>query len=188
MDGPPVILVGGTAGCGKTTLAGQLTAAFDLDHRIGTGFIRAVLQSQADEVAEPALFLRTYESDDPVAGVRRQAARLQPAVLACIRRARDEGTSLVIEGTHLLPDLYHDQDVAFLVLEQPGEEEHTRRLSGRRHTRRRIEATDVTRIRRIGAFYDTEARRLGVATAHFGDNFAGICTLLGLGRATPGDR
>jgi 2-phosphoglycerate kinase len=188
MDGPPIILVGGTAGCGKTTLAGRLTAAFDLDHRIGTGFIRAVLQSESDPVSEPDLFRRTYESDDPVAGVRTQAARLRTAVQSCIRRARDEGTSLVIEGTHLLPDLYHREEVGFIVLEQPGADEHGRRLTGRRHTRRKIGAADLRRVRQIGDFYAAEARRLGVATARFDDNFDGICDLLGLGRDRAGDR
>src|ERR1700728_4782955 len=97
-DDPMIVLIAGTAGCGKTTLANRLAAQFDLDHRIGTGFIRAVVQSQTSVGVEPDLFLRSYEARDPVAHLQAQARRLRPAVLACIERARAEGTSLVVEG------------------------------------------------------------------------------------------
>jgi hypothetical protein len=94
----------------------------------------------------------------------------------------------VIEGTHLLPGLY-DHETAFVVLEQPASSrEHLRRLTGGRHTRRAMEAIDVERARMIGDFYGTEAKRVGVLSTPFGDNFDEICALMGLSPPATVDR
>jgi len=173
-DEPLILLIGGTAGCGKTSLANHILARLDLDHRLGTGFIRAILQSQTDSAAEPTLFRRSYESDDPVGNVRAQSVRLFPAVRACIDRARAEGTSLVIEGTHLLPELYYDMGTSFMILEHPEPVEHRQRLLGPRHKRRAIRPEDLGRIREIGDYFLSEAHRLGVPTLPYVDNIEAI--------------
>ncbi len=179
-DDPLIILIAGTAGCGKTTLANRLAAHFDLDHRIGTGFIRAVLQSQTSATDEPDLFLRSYEAGDAVAHVQAQARRLRPAVWSCIERARAEGTSLVVEGTHLVPELYYDIGARFVVLATPEFAEHQRRLLGHRHTRRTVSVDDVAGAREIGLFYEREAGRWGVQTLRYADNFDEVAGALGL--------
>jgi 2-phosphoglycerate kinase len=159
----PILLIGGASGTGKSTLANLVLARLDLDHRIGTGFIRAVLQAEASEVTEPQLFSTTFGADDPVGRVVWQARRLRAAVASCVDRARREGTSLVIEGSHLLPSVYADLAVdAFAVLAAPPATEHVLRIGGHRHTRRLVGADDVRRIREIDELYRREAEALGV--------------------------
>jgi 2-phosphoglycerate kinase len=162
--GKPVILLGGAPGTGKSTLANLLLARLDLDHRIGTGFIRAILQSEASPEIEPLLFSRTFEGDDPTSRVVWQARRMRNAVVACIDRARNEGTSLVIEGSHLLPTVYADLPVdVFVILTAPPETEHTRRIGGHRHTQRVIGADAIRAIRKIDELYRLDAERAGVS-------------------------
>ncbi|HLG67112.1 MAG TPA: hypothetical protein VKV36_04485 [Acidimicrobiales bacterium] len=185
---PLIVLVGGTAGCGKTTLANHLLARLDLDHRIGTGFIRAVVQSEVGPGAEPGLFMRTYEGPDPVATVRAQAERLLPAVQACLARARNEGTSLVVEGTHLLPELYHGEGLPFVVLEPPRGAEHARRLAGQRHTRRPVGPGDVQGAQAIGEHYRAQARRYGIPTMVYADNLDEIVAAVLAHPGAPGSR
>lgn len=103
----PIILIGGTSGTGKTTLARKLCSSLDIDHRLGSGFIREIVKTHS---SYSHLNTFTFRSDDPVKSLVAQAITLQPFVLACIERARNEGTSLIIEGTHLIPDLY-SQDI-----------------------------------------------------------------------------
>jgi 2-phosphoglycerate kinase len=159
----PVILLGGAPGTGKSTLANLLVSRLDLDHRIGTGFIRAILQSEVSEASEPLLFSRTFEAEDPTARVMWQARRIRAAVLACVDRARREGTSLVVEGSHLLPSVYADLPVdVFAILAAPPESEHTRRIGGHRHTQRILGAEDLDAIRQIDKFYRLDADRAGV--------------------------
>ena len=139
-----------------------------------------MLQSQTSATDEPDLFLRSYEASDAVAHVQAQARRLRPAVWSCIERARAEGTSLVVEGTHLVPELYNDIGARFVVLATPEFDEHQRRLLGHRHTRRTVSVDDVARAREIGLFYEREARRWGVQTLRYADNFDEVVGALGL--------
>jgi 2-phosphoglycerate kinase len=159
----PIVLLGGAPGTGKSTVASILSCRLDLDHRLGTGFIREILQAESSREREPALFRLTFESDNPIEHVLWQARRLRAAVVACVDRARREGTSLIVEGSHLIPTIYSDLHVdVFAVLVAPQDEEHRRRIHGHRHTRRQVELDGVRRIQEIDLMYRREAKRAGV--------------------------
>jgi 2-phosphoglycerate kinase len=109
------------------------------------------------------LFALTFESDNPIEHVRWQALRLRSAVAACVGRARREGTSLIVEGSHLIPSIYSDLRVdAFAVLAAPDSEEHQRRIHGHRHTQRRVELEGFHRIVQIDRMYRRDAKRAGI--------------------------
>jgi 2-phosphoglycerate kinase len=159
----PIVLIGGPSGAGKTTLAGKLKSDLGLDHFIGTGFIRAIVQSQTTRDADPDLFSMTYQSPDPVAHIVTQARRLHGAVQSCIDRAHREGTSIVIEGTHLIPELYHDADVdLYVVLHPPDAVAHAEWVRGDTHVYRSVDEADLANIRRIDDYLRTEAAAYGV--------------------------
>jgi 2-phosphoglycerate kinase len=159
----PIYLIGGAPGTGKSTLAARLGERLSLDHRIGTGFIRAVVQSQTDIGRDPDLFSMTFEADDPADRLERQARRLLGAVLACVDRARREGTSLVVEGSHLIPSLYSTCPVdRFLVLGGPPPGEYMSRVNGPTHLHRPISERDWVMIRKLDDYYRREADRLAV--------------------------
>ncbi len=46
MSEKPVIMIGGANGVGKTTFANRLLGDLDIDHKIGTGFLRAIIKSE----------------------------------------------------------------------------------------------------------------------------------------------
>lgn len=159
----PIILIGGTAGTGKTTLASELSWRLGLDHRIGTGFIREIVKSQHRREDCLELHGFTFRSEQPVANIVAQAKRLRPAIIACIERARREGTSLLVEGTHLLPSLYHDVIVdLFAVLAAPALDEHKRRLRGPSHMHRQTTEADLANVRLIDQYLGEEATRWGI--------------------------
>ena len=159
----PIILIGGTAGTGNTPLASELSWRLGLDHRIGTGFIREIVKSQHRQEDCLELHGFTFRSEQPVANIVAQGQRLRPAIIACIDRARREGTSLLVEGTHLLPGLYHDVLVdLFAVLAAPDLEEHKRRLRGPSHLHRRTTEADLANVRLIDQYLGSEATRWGI--------------------------
>ena len=167
----PIILIGGTAGTGKTTIASELSWRLGLDHRIGTGFIREIVKSQHRQEDCPELHGFTFRSKQPVANIAAQAERLRPAIVACIERARREGTSLLIEGTHLLPSLYHGVRVElFVVLAAPEFEEHKRRLHGPSHLHRQTTDADFANVRLIDQYLGQEAQRLGIRYEPYGSS------------------
>jgi 2-phosphoglycerate kinase len=165
----PIILIGGTAGTGKTTLASELSWRLGLDHRIGTGFIREIVKSQHRKEDCLELHGFTFRSEHPVANIVAQAQRLRPAIIACVERARREGTSLLVEGTHLLPSLYHDALAdLFAVLAAPDPEEHSRRLHGPSHLHRETTDGDFTKVRQIDQYLASEAARWGIRYEPYG--------------------
>jgi 2-phosphoglycerate kinase len=176
----PVVLIGGTAGTGKTSLANRLLCACDLDHRLGTGFVRAILHSEKHP-SDGFLAVRTFQSSDPTELVSRQATRLKPALSACIDRARAEGTSLVIEGSHLLPEVMHDLAYdAFLVLRAPSEPEHHERLNGHRHALRQVAMEELKNVRVIDDLYASQAERYGIPTLQWSGDLGRALSLLNL--------
>jgi 2-phosphoglycerate kinase len=147
---------------------------------LGTGFVRAILQSETTPERDPLLYSMTFQADDPVAHLHWQATRLRSAVLTCIERARAEGTSLVVEGSHLLPSFYHDAPVdGFVVLEAPEPEEHLRRLTGETHTRRMVTDVDLERVRRIDAHYVSDATAVNVPVVRYDGSVDEIRRALG---------
>jgi 2-phosphoglycerate kinase len=166
----PIFLVGGAPGSGKSTLAARLSDRLVVDHRIGTGFIRAVVQSETDVHKDPGLFSMTFQAADPVAHMETQARRLHAAVMACIERARRDGTSLVVEGSHLIPSLYCRAPVdLFLVLGAPAPADHLSRLMGPTHANRRISEPDLSKIRELDDYYRREAERWDVPVMVYED-------------------
>jgi 2-phosphoglycerate kinase len=174
----PIILVGGTAGTGKSTLARELSSRLGIDHRLGTGFIREVLRSETSPAKDPDLFTFTFRSENPIKTLIAQARRLQPAILSCIRRARNEGTSLIIEGNHLLPELYSDIDVdLYLILSAPQLDEHLRRLQGPSHLKRNITADDFRNAVMINEYFRAEAQRRQLPFLLYEDNLESFAHL-----------
>jgi 2-phosphoglycerate kinase len=173
VSAPPVYLIGGANGTGKTHLAVRLAAAQGLDHTLGTGFVREIVRTTTTPDDDPILFEYSFGGRDPVETLRAQAIRLHTAVRACIARARAEGTSLVVEGTHLLPSLYaHDPDIdGFVLLSAPPADVLLARLTGPGHTKRKISPADLVAVERLGDFLGTDAIAHGVLATVFADNF-----------------
>jgi len=176
----PVILIGGTAGTGKSTLAQELCTSLKIDHRLGTGFIREIIKTQHEPEACPELYRFTFRAERPLDNLNAQATRLRSAVLGCIRRAREEGTSLVVEGNHLLPELYREAEVdMFVILAAPGLDEHLRRLHGPSHSKRRTTASDFANVRRIDDYLRAEAERCRVSYRVYANNLVDFVAELG---------
>jgi 2-phosphoglycerate kinase len=175
----PIVLVGGTAGTGKSTLARELSSFLGIDHRLGTGFLREVLRTETSPTKDPDLFTFTFRSENPIKTLLSQARRLRSAILACIRRARNEGTSLIIEGTHLVPELYGDVGAdLMIILSAPPLEAHLRRLQGPSHLKRMISADDFKNAVMINEYYRTEAEKCGLPFLLYEHNLAAFASLV----------
>ena len=115
-DGKPVfVLVGGSTGVGKTSIAVEIGRRLQISHVIGTDSIRQIMRLMFSEDLMPEIHASTYdahemldrsdEGDAVIASFRDQAQKIAVGVQALIERALEERNSLLIEGVNLLPSL-----------------------------------------------------------------------------------
>lgn len=137
-----VILIGGASGVGKSTLAKRLSEEYEITHRLGTGFIREITKVTATPEIKTALDRFTFEVEEnlpPHAILRQQAQVLFTPIKACIDRAIREGTPLIIEGNHLIPELYQKlPNVIFIVLHCDNPDTHFKMINSETHFKREV--------------------------------------------------
>lgn len=174
---PQIILIGGTNGTGKTPLARELYTTFQLDHLLETPFVRESLRTVLTTDQAPSLFGHTYAVDPVIPHLIQQSRLLKPAIIRIIEGAKSESTSLVVEGNHLLPELYHDIPVSlFVILERPAN--HYGWVTGSSHRRRQVDATAMQRIVKMGEYIEESARKLDLPLIHYGSDSINVITRL----------
>lgn len=114
-DQPVIILIGGTTGVGKSTLASQLAHRLGIVRLISTDSIRQVMRAFFSEALMPAIHFSSFDAsgavripvgkslDPALVGFVEQVEMVNAGVAAIIERAVSEGTGMVLEGVHLVP-------------------------------------------------------------------------------------
>jgi 2-phosphoglycerate kinase len=118
LDRPLVVLIGGTPGVGKSTLATMLAGRLGVNRVIATDAIRQVPRAFFSREFMPTVHFSAFEAgraveedeeelepgeDGDVVGYLRQASAVATGINAIVERACNEGTPIVIEGVHVLP-------------------------------------------------------------------------------------
>jgi 2-phosphoglycerate kinase len=113
LDVPIVLLIGGSTGVGKSTLATQLATRLGIVRVVATDAVREVMRALFSRELMPALYTSSFEAGDAlreppskdavVAGFREQTSAVAVGIHALLDRAAMEGTSLIIEGAHVVP-------------------------------------------------------------------------------------
>ena len=117
LDRPLVILIGGTAGTGKSTVATLLAHHLGITRLTATDMIRHVLRTFFALEVMPDVHCSSFEArravrlhddaeDLDLLGFRMQAERVASGARAIIERAISERTPLILEGVHLVPGIF----------------------------------------------------------------------------------
>lgn len=102
LDRPLVVLIGGTTGVGKSTVATMLAARLGITRVIATDVIRQVLRAFFTPEAMPDVHYSAFEAGG-VPGYREQAEHVATGITAIVERAADEAKPMVVEGVHVVP-------------------------------------------------------------------------------------
>lgn len=106
LDRPLVIVIGGTTGVGKSTLATMLAARLGVNRVIATDVIRQVLRAFFTEEAMPTVHHSAFDAGG-IPGYRDQADHVGTGIAAIVDRAANEAKPVVVEGVHVVPGGVH---------------------------------------------------------------------------------
>jgi len=117
---PLVLLIGGTAGCGKSTTATNIANRLEIVRTQSTDMLREVMRMMTPKRLLPGLHTSSFEawkalpglnpdqkcSDAQLAdGFHAQAELLSVACEGVVHRAQRERVSLILEGVHICPSM-----------------------------------------------------------------------------------
>jgi len=116
---PLIFLIGGTAGCGKSTVASMLASHLDIVRTQSTDMLREIMRTMLPKQLLPVLHTSSFMAwsalpGQPksytrvpeallINGYQTQADLLSVAIEAVIQRALRERVSLILEGVHIHP-------------------------------------------------------------------------------------
>lgn len=182
LDVPLIVLVGGTTGTGKSTVAVEVAHRLGITRVASTDFIRQTMRAFFSREFMPAIHYSSFEAgaaveadvtgDPTVLGFVEQCRQVCVGVEAAVHRALTEGWSMVLEGVHLVPGLVpaavEGAVLVHVVMEIADEEVHRMHFHVRDAATGGIRPMDkyldrLDDIRRIQAYVVGRARREGVA-------------------------
>ncbi|HEU4356268.1 MAG TPA: 2-phosphoglycerate kinase, partial [Actinomycetota bacterium] len=113
LDIPLVVLIGGTTGVGKSTIATQLAARLGIVRVVASDAVREVMRAMFSRELMPSLHASSFEAgaalreppgrEAAIVGFREQTAAVAVGLQALVERAAVEGTDIVLEGAHIVP-------------------------------------------------------------------------------------
>jgi 2-phosphoglycerate kinase len=179
---PVIILVGGTTGTGKSTIATEIAYRLGINRVTSTDFVRQTLRAYFSHEFMPSIHYSSFDAGDAVhspedvgdpmlAGFLDQTRTVLVGVNASIDRALLEGWSMVLEGVHLVPGMvsraYGDALVVQCVLAIEDEAMHAGHFwvrdgttDGLRPVQKYLDR--LSDIRRLQDFIVARAQREGV--------------------------
>jgi 2-phosphoglycerate kinase len=141
LDLPVILLVGGGTGTGKSTVATEVAYRLGITRVTSTDFVRQTMRAFFSKEFMPSIHYSSFEAglglskaeeeesgDAALLGFLDQTRNVLTGVEAALRRALDEGWSMVLEGVHLVPGMittdFEDALVVQCVLAIRDEEIH----------------------------------------------------------------
>jgi 2-phosphoglycerate kinase len=182
-DRPVILLLGGAAGVGKTSLALEVAHRLGIGRVLSSDSVRQIMRLMLSADLAPAIHGSSYDAykllptvtqgNDPVIeGFRAQTATVSVGVRASMDRAVSENASLVFDGVSIVPGMIDLEaygelaHVVFLVVANLDTEEYAGRFASReegqvrRGAHRYVENLDS--ILKIQDHFLDEAERYGV--------------------------
>ena len=181
LDVPIIVLIGGSTGTGKSTVAAEVANRLGITRVASTDFIRQTMRAFFSPEFMPTIHYSSFEAgqaideevtgDPTVVGFVDQCRHVCVGVDAAIRRALTEGWSMVLEGVHLVPGMLPAElegaMLVHVVIEIREEEIHRMHFHVRDATTGGIRPMDkyldrLDDIRRIQTYITSRARRESV--------------------------
>ncbi|MHA2251193.1 MAG: hypothetical protein ACXAD7_12590 [Candidatus Kariarchaeaceae archaeon] len=141
---PLVVLISGSRGTGTTMIGKMVAEKLAFPQIVSTSIVSEILRRTISKDLAPELHTKSYKAykelrpmysvlfDKVLIGFEEHARFPAEAVEALVRRAINEGLSMVIRGEHLVPRFLSDEiirhpNILYFTLEIPDEDVHLKR-------------------------------------------------------------
>lgn len=191
LDKSIILMVGGTTGVGKSTLASEVAHRLGITRIVSTDAIREIMRMVYPAEVIPALHVSSFEADkvlripvppgaDPlILGFREQTSIVVQGIKAEVKRVITEGLHVVVEGVHVVPGYidfikdFEDRAVVIpIIVWMEDEDAHRSHFflreidtEGRRPYEKYRQ--NFERIRKIGEFVKGLALERGIPVINF---------------------
>jgi 2-phosphoglycerate kinase len=181
LDVPIIVLIGGSTGTGKSTVAAEVAHRLGITRVASTDFIRQTMRAFFTPEFMPTIHFSSFDAgqaldeevtgDPMVLGFVDQCRHVCVGVEAALHRALTEGWSMVLEGVHLVPGMLPAELegalLVHVVIEIDDEEVHRMHFHVRDKATGGIRAMDkyldhIDDIRRVQTYIASRARRENV--------------------------
>ena len=181
LDVPLIIMIGGSTGTGKSTVAAEVAHRLGITRVASTDFIRQTMRAFFSPEFMPTIHYSSFEAgegideevtgDPTIVGFVDQCRHVCVGVEAAIRRSLTEGWSMVLEGVHLVPGLLptvlEGALIVHVVIEIADEDVHRVHFHIRDASTGGVRAMDkyldqMEAIRRVQTYVVGRAKREGV--------------------------
>lgn len=185
LDKPLIVMVGGTTGVGKSTIAAEIAHRLGITRLVSTDAIREVMRSIFSKELSPPLHESSFKAweairtplpdhvDPVIAGFLEQCQQVSVGMKAVIQRAINENINMVIEGIHVVPgfiDTNKFKDKGFIVPmiinvnEEKAHRSHfyVRAMETKQERPYERYKTNFATIRKIGYYIERLAAKLGI--------------------------
>jgi 2-phosphoglycerate kinase len=181
LDVPIIVLIGGSTGTGKSSVAAEVAHRLGITRVTSTDFIRQTMRAFFSREFMPTIHYSSFEAgegvdgdvtgDPAIVGFVDQCRHVCVGVDAAINRALTEGWSMVLEGVHLVPGLLPAEHegalLVHVVLEIADEDVHRMHFHVRDAATGGIRSMDkylarLGDIRRVQTYVVGRARRESV--------------------------
>lgn len=148
-----IFLVGGASGVTKSSFSFELMQKHKIIHKLGSGFIREMAKTFISKKHNKNLYNHSFETSlkNAYKNLYLQSLPLKKMIHYAINRANREGTSLIIEGTSIIPGLMEFSNVdKKILLVVKDENQHYRMIKkNNTHKLRKVDDKYFKNIRAI---------------------------------------
>jgi len=165
MSSSKIILIGGASGSSKTSTSREISCKYDIAHRIGSGFVREMAKNFISKKENSSLYEYSYTPINkmtPFENLYSQSEVIEPMINMSIKRAFNEGTSIILEGVNIIPGLNEYEETSDkLVLYVEDEETHLKMIHGPTHKNRSVSKQNFLNVRSIQQEFIKRAQDYG---------------------------